>query len=144
MDESERIRKSFAHEITRNVAILPRNWSMEGSQSKDRPTQEMFNTSFESACADARKRWAKGPDAALEPLIRLYRELNRHPCFPNQTELMAYAAAFYLEAGPTTRGAGFERWHRAVDAGILDFCEEVLSTDDVLSQIYAVLDFFLL
>lgn len=137
MERHVDLHEPFAQKITRNIAVLPRGWPT-AEERNEKPDHAVLSAALDSAIADAQKRWEKGPKAALEPLLTLHEQLTLYPSFSNMTSLMQYATAFYKATGPDLTDTGFERWNRAVDAGLLDFCEQVISNDDVLSQIYQV------
>ncbi|KZV76699.1 hypothetical protein PENSPDRAFT_747573 [Peniophora sp. CONT] len=129
------LEQSFSEKIRSDVIILPGNWNFEEDRDQT-PRRDAHSENLDSAFVDARKRWEKGPKAALEPLFTFHEKLTSKPCFSNMTPLLHYASAFYDATGPGFKDSSFERWNRAIDAGLLDFCEQVVSTDDVLSQVY--------
>lgn len=130
------LQESFAEKIRRDVVVLPGGWPT--TDPTDTPDTAALSRRLDSAFADARRRWKKGPEAALEPLFTLHEELTLHPGFPNITPLAYYAAALFKATGPDLEEPGFGRWKRLIDVGLLDFCERVVSSDEVLSQIYQV------
>ncbi|VDC07231.1 unnamed protein product [Peniophora sp. CBMAI 1063] len=127
----------FAKKITREVVILPSGWSNVPVEQDPEKTKARISQGLDRAYVDASERWEKSPEAALEPLFRLHDQLKMHPCGPNMSALMQYGAAFYKETGRNFANTGSERWYRAIDAGLLDFCQQVLDDDNTLSQIYA-------
>ncbi|VDC07499.1 unnamed protein product [Peniophora sp. CBMAI 1063] len=128
------LRQTFAEKIRRDVVVLPGNWPQESPTES--PTQATSSANLRSAKADAEKRWGESPEAALEPLFRYHEALTIQPCWGNLTPLAYYAAVFFSAVGPDLEQHGLERWKSLIDAGLLDFCERVLSKDDLLSQIY--------
>lgn len=140
MEDAFYLQQSFSERIGSNLVVIPGNWHWDSEDKDGRPATPNRNalSDWNTVIADAKRRWEKGPEAALEPLFSCYEMLTSHPCFKHITPLVQYASAFYKATGPDFEDAQFQRWNRAVDAGLLDFCERVVSTDDVLSQIYQV------
>ena len=135
-DIPRHLRESFAEKIKRDVVVLPGGWTADGEDMK--PNEAAFAGRLEAAFTDAKERWSRGPEAALERLVTLYETLSLQPNFLNMTPLVYYVSAFMNEAGYDLDEPGFARWKGLIDSGLLDFCERVVSSDDVLSQIYQV------
>ena len=132
------LRQPFSEKIRTDEVVLPGGWHIESED--ELPSREERTRSLDAYFSDARRRWQDSAQAALEPLFTLHNELTLHPCATRLVSLVYYATAFYDETGPEFEDAeSNERWQLAIDAGLLDFCQQVISTDEVLSQIYQVI-----